>query len=200
GLSWVVVGCRGCPMAEKCVSSRKARGTMAVELLERDEFLLALEKLLHQTAECCGRTVLISGEAGIGKTSLVERFVANHEQAARTLWGSCEALFTPRPLGPLYDMVQQPQNASPRLRSLLDGEVNRATLFPVVLDELAQHPLPTIMVFEDLHWADEATLDLVKFLARRIHNVPVLLILTYRDEELGRDHPLRLVLGDLPPR
>jgi DNA-binding CsgD family transcriptional regulator/tetratricopeptide (TPR) repeat protein len=173
---------------------------MAVEMLERDEFLAALDALLRQAAEGHGRTVLVSGEAGIGKTSLVERFVERRQQPARVLWGICEALFTPRPLGPLYDMVRQAQTMSTRLRSMLEKEASRATLFPAVLDELASDALPTIVVFEDLHWADEATLDLVKFLARRIHNVPVLLILTYRDDELGKDHPLRLVLGDLPAR
>src|SRR6185437_4461216 len=83
-------------------------------------------------------------------------------------------------------------------RALLDGEVNRATLFAAVLDEITQGPAPTIVVFEDIHWADEATLDLIKYLARRMHRTQALLILTYRDDELTKDHPLRLVLGDLP--
>jgi predicted ATPase len=70
-----------------------------------------------------------------------------------------------------------------------------------VQDELAEDgERPTIMVIEDVHWADEATLDLIKFLARRIHRTRALLILTYRDDELRKDHPLRLVLGDLPSR
>ncbi|MGH8630151.1 MAG: hypothetical protein ACREU7_05220, partial [Burkholderiales bacterium] len=58
--------------------------------------------------------------------------------------------------------------------------------------------MPTIAVFEDVHWADEATLDLIKFLGRRIGRTASLLILTYRDDEVGAQHPLRLVLGDLP--
>ncbi|HEV8191262.1 MAG TPA: AAA family ATPase, partial [Ktedonobacterales bacterium] len=124
---------------------------MAVEMLERDEFLVALDVLLFQAAEGHGRTVLVSGEAGIGKTSLVERFVQMHQLAARPLWGICEALFTPRPLGPLYDMIRQAPKASTQLRAILEGEADRATLFPAVLDELAHEPLPTIMVFEDLH-------------------------------------------------
>ena len=168
---------------------------MAVELLERDSFLLTLDDLLNQAAVGHGRVALISGEAGIGKTSLVERFLEQHQAPTRTLWGACEALFTPRPLGPLYDIAPQLQTP---LRALLDGEVNRATLFATVLDELTRHAAPTIMVIEDIHWADEATLDLVKFLARRIHRTSALLILTYRDDELTKDHPLRLVLGDLP--
>src|SRR5690242_7172820 len=170
-------------------------GPMAVELLERDSFLLTLDDLLSQATAGHGRVALISGEAGIGKTSLVERFLEQRQAPTRTLWGACEALFTPRPLGPLYDMAPQLQTP---LRALLDGEVNRASLFATVLDELTRHAAPTIMVIEDIHWADEATLDLVKFLARRIHRTSALLILTYRDDELTKDHPLRLVLGDLP--
>ena len=82
---------------------------------------------------------------------------------------------------------------------MLEHGATRATLFAAVLDEVAGS-LPTIVVIEDIHWADEATLDLIKFLARRIQRMPALLILTYRDDELGREHPLRLVLGDLPAR
>jgi len=69
-------------------------------------------------------------------------------------------------------------------------------IFSAVLDELRHRP-PVIAVIEDLHWADAATLDLVKFLGRRIRQVPALLVLTYRDDELGPRHPLRIVLGDL---
>jgi DNA-binding CsgD family transcriptional regulator len=170
---------------------------MDMELLERDQFVLALDELLCEAAAGHGRSVLVSGEAGIGKTALVERFVERRQIPARTLWGACEALFTPRPLGPLYDIAVQTQT---RLRDLLDGEVARATLFAAVLDELAHGPLPTILVIEDIHWADEATLDLVKFLARRIHHMPALLVLTYRDDDVRPDHPLWLVLGDLPAR
>ena len=170
---------------------------MAANLLERDSFLSALDGLLCQVAEGAGQIALVSGEAGIGKTSLVERFLACHHET-RALWGACEALFTPRPLGPLYDIAQQ---ARPSLRTLLDGDANRAALFAAVLDELTHEPAPTIVVLEDIHWADEATLDLVKFLARRISRTSgasALLILTYRDDELGKEHPLRSVLGDLP--
>jgi predicted ATPase/DNA-binding CsgD family transcriptional regulator len=168
---------------------------MAVDLLERDPFLLTLNDLLHQAGEGHGRVALISGEAGIGKTSLVDRFLEQHQRTTRTLWGACEALFTPRPLGPLYDIALQTQTS---LRALLDSEANRATLFAAVLDELTRDPTPTIVVIEDIHWADEATLDLIKYLVRRIHRTASLLILTYRDDELTKDHPLRLVLGDLP--
>ena len=172
---------------------------MAGALLERDRELSVLHAQLHEAISGQGCIALISGEAGIGKTTLVERFLAQaqerHEPSYLNLWAGCEALFTPRPLGPLYDIAQQ--TTSP-LRALLDGETKRSTLFAALLDVLAQGP--TILVIEDIHWADEATLDLIKYLARRIHRLPALLILTYREDELIWDHPLRLVLGDLPVR
>ncbi len=166
-------------------------------LLERESFLRTLEELFRQAVEGRGQVVLISGEAGIGKTSLVEGFLARHPSGMRSLWGACEALFTPRPLGPLYDIAA---HAHGPLQTLLGGEGNRAALFAAVLEELAAGTTPTIFVIEDIHWADEATLDLLKFLARRLHRMRALLLVTYREEELGREHPLRLVLGDLPAR
>jgi DNA-binding CsgD family transcriptional regulator/tetratricopeptide (TPR) repeat protein len=170
---------------------------MDTVLLERDPFCARLAELFARAASGAGQTVLVSGEAGIGKTALVEQFVARNRATARVLWGACEALFTPRPLGPLYDIAQQTQTP---LRALLDGETNRATLFAAALDDFSQGSLPTVVVIEDVHWADEATFDLVKYLARRIHRTAALLILTYRDDELSREHPLRRVLGDLPTR
>jgi DNA-binding CsgD family transcriptional regulator len=168
-------------------------------LLERDTFLRTLDELLGQVQGGQGWITLISGEAGIGKTSLVERFLDQQPEGIRVLWGACEALFTPRPLGPLYDLASQTHGP---LRTLLEGEsTTRATLFTAVQDELTEGGTqPTIMVIEDIHWADEATLDLIKFLARRIHRTRALLMLTYRDDELRKDHPLRFVLGDLPSR
>ncbi|HEY1391270.1 MAG TPA: AAA family ATPase [Ktedonobacterales bacterium] len=172
---------------------------MAGNLLERERELTALDTLLGETAAGQGRIALVTGEAGIGKTALVEHFLAQAREQrrppSRVLWAACEALFTPRPLGPLYDIAQQTPTP---LRALLEGDANRSTLFTAVLDELVQ--APTILVVEDIHWADEATLDLLKYLARRIHRTAALLILTYRDDEVSRDHPLRLVLGDLPTR
>ena len=170
---------------------------MAVPLLERDAFLHTLDDLLRQVHEGSGRIALVSGEAGIGKTSLVECFLERRSAELRVLSGACEALFTPRALGPLYDIAYQ--TPAPIL-PLLESTGNRAALFAAVLADLTQAALPTVLVIEDIHWADEATLDLIKFLARRIHHTSTLLVLTYRDDELSKDHPLRLVLGDLPAR
>jgi DNA-binding CsgD family transcriptional regulator len=166
-----------------------------MELLDREPDFEQLARLWQAATTGQGRLVLVSGEAGIGKTALVEQFVRKLGQAARCLWGACDALFTPRPLGPLYDLAAQTQGA---LSTLLRQETPRSVLFAAVLEELRQGGRPTIVVIEDVHWADEATLDLIKFLGRRVAPLPVLMLLTYRDDELGRNHPLRAVLGDLP--
>jgi predicted ATPase/DNA-binding CsgD family transcriptional regulator len=166
-----------------------------MDLLERNHCFNQLAELLRTATTGNGRTVLISGEAGIGKTALVERFVNQHCNSARLLWGACEALFTPRPLGPLYDIATQVQGS---LFGLMGRDTERPTLFSAFLDEIQKSPLPTVVVFEDVHWADEATLDLIKFLGRRIPHLPVLFLVTYRDNELSRDHPLWSVIGDLP--
>lgn len=168
-----------------------------MELLEREEFLAELEAILNDVAAGNGRFVLVGGEAGIGKTSLVEQFTEAHKKQARLLWGACDALFTPRPLGPLYDIAHQTQGD---LLALLEEEAPRASIFSAALSEMENGHGPSIIVIEDVHWADEATLDLLKFLGRRINRIKSMLVVTYRDDEVGADHPLRLVLGDLPHR
>ncbi len=160
-----------------------------MEVLERESSLGELNEALAEAANGNGRIALISGEAGIGKTTLVEQFI--QPQPQRVLWGVCDALFTPRPLSPLYDVARQ---AKGELATLLQGEINRSAIFAACLNELQA---PTILVFEDIHWADEATLDLLKFLSRRMARTRSLLIITYRDDALGGQHPLRLLLGDL---
>jgi DNA-binding CsgD family transcriptional regulator len=161
-------------------------------LLERDSHLQTLSDVLASAASGSGGVVFVGGEAGIGKTTLVDRFARDHGQQARALWGACDALFTPRPLGPLRDMAAQLQGT---LLAQLNADLNRASLFSTFLAELGR--LTTLAVIEDAHWADEATLDLIKYLGRRIQRTQVLLIVTYRDDELGTQHPLRTVLGDL---
>ena len=166
-----------------------------MDILERDHCFDQLSGFLRLATTGNGRTVLISGEAGIGKTALVEQFVSQHGSEVRRLWGACEALFTPRPLGPLYDIAAQTHGG---LSRLITRNAERQALFSAFLDELQKSSIPTIVVFEDVHWADEATLDLIKFVGRRISHLPVLFLITYRDNELSPDHPLWSVVGDLP--
>jgi predicted ATPase len=165
-------------------------------LLERDPFLASLSSDLASATAGTGRCVLVSGEAGIGKTSLLEHFVRTRP-AGRVLWGACEALFTPHPLGPLHDLARQ---SSGRLRKLLGDGSDRAVLFSAVFDELVAAPAPTLLILEDIQWADAATLDLIKFLGRRVHHAPALLILSYRDDEFDSTNLLRSTLGHLPSR
>src|SRR3989440_1933497 len=94
-----------------------------------------------------------------------------------------------------YDIATQAQGSLP---TLMGRDMERPTLFSAFLDELQQSPIPTVVVFEDVPWADEATLDLIKFLGRRIPHLPILFLVTYRDTELSLDHPLWSVIGDLP--
>jgi DNA-binding CsgD family transcriptional regulator/tetratricopeptide (TPR) repeat protein len=164
-----------------------------MQLLERESFLQRLELALQESMTGQGRVAIVSGEAGVGKTSLVDHFTRTHRDSVRVLWGACDSLFTPHPLGPLHDIAMQLEGELP---DLLQSNANRLSIFSACLAEMQN--LPSVVVFEDIHWADEATLDLIKFLSRRIQLTKSLLILTYRDDELSPGHPLRLVLGDLP--
>src|SRR5687767_8929242 len=141
-----------------------------MRLLEREPLLAALDNAFREAAGGEGRLALVYGEAGIGKTSLIECFTRERARSGRVLWGTCDSLQTPRPLGPIHDIARQ---AHSDLRARLEADAPAAVILPAVLEELAHRP-PVIAVFEDLHWADEATLDLVKFLGRRIQRVAAL--------------------------
>ena len=151
-----------------------------MELIERDGFLEILQTQFKNIATGEGHCVFVSGEAGIGKTSLVKAFCKEHKDDCNIYQGACDALFTPRPLAPLYDIIWQ-----------VNGELwpnnhtveRRTELFASFFRELDGQNRKSIIVFEDIHWADEATLDFIKFFARRITQLPCLFILTYRDDE-----------------
>ncbi|MEO6356958.1 MAG: AAA family ATPase [Ferruginibacter sp.] len=167
-----------------------------MELIERDEFFTLLQKQFENIAAGEGHCVFITGEAGIGKTSLVKEFCKEQKEECIIYQGACDALFTPRPLAPLYDILWQVNKerwpASP-------SNEERSALFADFFQELSTKKEKLLMVFEDIHWADEGTLDFIKFFARRIYQLPCLFILTYRDDEIHSRHPLRNVLGQLPP-
>ena len=163
-----------------------------MELLERERAFADLGAWLDATAELGGCIVLVGGEAGIGKTALLQEFTRQFPDT-RVLWGACDALFTPSPLAPLHDIARQTQG--PLLAAITSG-ATRDLVFSAALDELER--TQALVVFEDLHWADEATLDLLKYLGRRISRTRSMLAVTFRDDEVGPRHPLRLVIGDLP--
>ncbi len=166
-----------------------------MQLLEREAPLARLTEAHRGAVSRKGRCVLIHGEAGIGKTSLLRTFLDALGPSTTALVAGCEALFTPRPLGPLVDLAD---HFAPSVTAALHEGRTSNGLFPGMLAHLRAAPQATVLAIEDLHWADEGTLDFVRYLARRIDSTPVLLALTYRDDEIGAEHPLRRVLGDLP--
>jgi DNA-binding CsgD family transcriptional regulator/tetratricopeptide (TPR) repeat protein len=163
-----------------------------VELLERDDALATLGDARAAAARGEGRVVMITGEPGIGKTSLVTRFLGGLEDGARVLSGTCDDLSIPRPLGAVRDLVGSV--SVPLERALADGAAAHEVQ-SLLLEELELPPRPTVLVLEDVHWADDATLDSITVLARRIASLPALLILTFRAGELPPSHPLHAVIG-----
>jgi len=165
-----------------------------MNLFERDSLLDSLQTLLRKATDSAGRVALVGGEAGVGKTSLTAA-LRDRRGTASVWWGACDALQTPHPLAPLHDIARA--NAV-RFKPLLSDQTGRAQLFEAVLSELQSTSTATLFVVEDAHWADEATLDLLKFLGRRLEHVPCLLLVTYRDDEVTAHHPLRRLMGELP--
>jgi DNA-binding CsgD family transcriptional regulator/tetratricopeptide (TPR) repeat protein len=165
-------------------------------LLERDPLLALLRQYADEAGRGEGRLVLIAGEAGVGKSVLVERFQRELPDASWS-WGACDGLSTPRPLAPLFDLARDLGGA---LEDLCGGRPERDELFAALLRQVTVDDRLDVVVIEDIHWADEATLDLLRFLTRRIRTSPVLVIATYRDDWLAPSSPLRLALGDLAAR
>ena len=164
-----------------------------MNLVERDALLQHLQDLLAGVASGTGHVVLLGGEAGMGKTSLLTA-LREHTDAA-IWWGACDALETPHPLAPLHDIAL---GSEVGFGKLLANGSDRAALFQSVLADLLATPRGLLFVVEDAHWADEATLDLLKFIGRRIGQARCLLVVSYRDDEVDASHALRSVMGVLP--
>jgi DNA-binding CsgD family transcriptional regulator len=143
-------------------------------LLEREDLLARLE----EARAAGGRLVFVAGEAGAGKTALVRAFA--DAAAGRVLLGACDNLTTAAPLGPFLDVGVEP--GEPR------------AVAARLLERLAE---PAVLVVEDAHWADQASLDVLRVLGRRVERTPSLVVVTYRDDEVDGLHPLRVLLGDL---
>lgn len=164
-----------------------------MSLIERERELEALEAHLAAARGGQGRLVVLQGDAGAGKTSLV-RALLSGAQGVRILEGACDPLATPRPFGPVLDMADR--------LTLVGGqpvgrEASRDVLFERFQAELGARSTVSVVVIEDAHWADDATLDLLRFIGRRLPSVHGLIIVTARTGDLTSDHPLRIVLGDL---
>jgi hypothetical protein len=113
----------------------------------------------------------------------------------RILAGWCDDFLTSRPLGPLHDVARQAGGAL--AEAVATGDIGG--VLDALLAELAYPLLPTVLLIEDVHWADDATMDVIRYTGRRIQALPAVLALTYRDDEVGPEHPLTGVLGALPP-
>ncbi|GIE74530.1 LuxR family transcriptional regulator [Actinoplanes philippinensis] len=167
-----------------------------MELWERGDALAQLDELVRESRRS-GRVALVAGEAGIGKSTLVAAFTRRCGPRARVLQGVCDPLVTPRALGPVHDIGRQ---VGGRLAERLGAGADRGEVLAALLDELSgprARPLPVVIV-EDAHWADEATTDLLVFLSRRIGRLAAMLVVTFRDDEVGPEHPLRVALAAMP--
>jgi len=153
-----------------------------------------MAELLAGLGSSGGRVVLVRGEAGIGKSALVRDVVEKHRDEVFVLFGSCDDLLTPQPLGAFWEIAREETTLAGPLE-----KGDRRAVMGVLLDLMSRSLRSTVLVIEDTQWADEATLDVIKYLGRRIARTSGLLLLTYRDGEVDFDHPLRQVIGELPP-
>ncbi len=165
----------------------------SVRLLERDALLHMLDVRLAAARSGQGSVVLVIGEAGVGKTALVDAFCRRHETRAAIFRGGCDAMRTAAPLGPVLDIAATHRG---RIAELLADNAPRQQLFTAFLDVLSPPRGANVVVIEDAHWADEATLDLLVFLGRRAAGARSVVVVTLRDDG-HRDSPLRSVLGVL---
>lgn len=166
-------------------------------LLEREaplgHLLDALAGLERRGAP--GRCLLLHGEAGVGKTTLVRRLRDAAVPGLRWLVGRCEPWLSPSPLGPLHDCLPQLPYA---LAHAVRGGAPLGEVIAALWDLLCDPRQRTVLVIDDAHWADGATLDLLRYIGRRIDGTRSALLLAYRDDELDPLHPLRALLGSLP--
>ncbi|MGB5450377.1 MAG: AAA family ATPase [Woeseiaceae bacterium] len=165
-------------------------------LIEREQPLQELLELAHNAAGGRGAIALVGGEAGIGKTSVLEEMRLRAGAGCTVIWGGCDALYTPRALGPIHDMAHA---LGSDVKQLLADGGQSSQLFAAVLRHVETSRDATILVFEDVHWADHATLDFLKFIGRRVSMLRALLVMSFRSDEISTDHPLTHVLGELPP-
>ena len=163
-------------------------------LLERE---LAVERFTNAARGLtqAGGIVLVNGEAGIGKTTLLESMHSRLSGEYAMLWSGCDPLFTPRPYGPIIDFADK---LAPSLLSLFDNGAPPNQIFAAFYKALQSVNRPTILVLEDAHWADHATLDLLKYVVRRISFLPCLFCISFRDDEVDVNHPMSTVLQVLP--
>jgi DNA-binding CsgD family transcriptional regulator/tetratricopeptide (TPR) repeat protein len=165
-------------------------------ILERGDLLDRLSGHLGDAAQGSGSLIFLTGEAGAGKSTVVREFARTRPTGTLILTGYCDPLSTPRPLGPLLYIAAEPDSGLGEIAGIEDG----FEVFGLLLGRLQHSIRPILMVIEDVHWADAATLDMITYLGRRIGNSKALMIATYRDDEVTNEHPLQSILGDLVPK
>ena len=175
-------------------SQERERTSRVTRFLERQKELQAFQGALEEVRAGHGQLLLVSGEAGIGKTTLVEAFVALDGTSCRVLRGYCDPLLTPSALGPLRDIERR---LGDDLGAGAVGGQSTVSAFDRRLDWVRVFGDVVVFVFEDIHWADEATIDLLRFLSRRIDDTRIMLVATFRDDEVPRHDALRFLLGEL---
>jgi DNA-binding CsgD family transcriptional regulator/tetratricopeptide (TPR) repeat protein len=163
-------------------------------LLERERPAAVIAERLAAARDGRGTLVLVGGEAGVGKSALAEAAAHSaRDGGVSVLVGACDALSTPRPLGPFRDIASEVGDED--LLQILDGAPRRFEVFGAFLALLAG--ASCLVIIEDLQWADAATLDLLRYLGRRIGSTRAVILGTYRNDELDGQHPLRALLGEL---
>lgn len=166
-----------------------------MDLFQRDTEHAVLSDAVADARNGEGRVVLVRGEAGIGKSTLLREFVSEIGDGAYVLFGTCDDLSTPRPLEPFWDMA----NGDAEIEVALENSDSQG-LYRVLYNLLDRRAKPTILVLDDVHWADQATLDVIRRLGRRINQLHGVLVLSFREEDVPPDHPLRVLVGDVPAR
>lgn len=159
-------------------------------LVERGDQLALLRSVVQGPSG--NGVVLLSGEAGFGKTSLIRAFVDGLDHRYRVLEATCEPLGIPTAFSPLFDLLDELPD---QLRQEIRSGSGRTAVYAGLLDLLKGDRV--VLVIEDAHWADESTLGLIRYLGRRIHQTVGALVVSYRTEELDLAHPMQLVIADL---
>lgn len=162
-------------------------------LLERDEAWSRLSSALAAARKGHGRIVSLEGEAGIGKSALTIAFTDTAKTSGtRVYLGGCEHLSTPEPLGPLRDIARESHG------QFAVSTVGQIATFEALLRLLTTGKGPALLVLEDIHWADDATLDALRFLGRRIRTASVAVLVTFRNDEPDSRARLASLWADLP--
>lgn len=170
-------------------------------LLERDDIVAQLDGLAGQALDGHGCVVFVVGEAGIGKTSVLraiaerlgERLGERPAGRLRLLWSACEDLSTAEALTLLRDLTVVDGDALDRATD----KGSRLTLFGDTLARLAT--VPTVLLIEDLHWADDGSIDFIRYIGRRVVDLPLMLIVSARNEDQAARSRLARAATDLPP-